>query len=306
MRLLFAGAGAVGGFLAARTLDAGHDVTVLVHPPRARQLRQAGLQLTGPGGTTVTRPHVLTAAELTDPFDVVVLAVKADVVDAAIKDIGPAIGPATVLIPFLNGMGHLGPLVDRFGPAVAGGVLRVATEAQPDSSIRVLNPLFDVEIGELDGRGSQRIEAVAAVFSAAGANVTVSQEIVREMWAKWVFIASVGAITGLMRAPIGEVVSAPDGSWFARQVVDEAAAVAAAAEYPLAAGRRQGLEGVVTDADSKLTSSLSRDLLAGRLTEVEPVLGDLAARGRAADVPVPLITASAVALRVHNRRLQAT
>ena len=72
------------------------------------------------------------------------------------------------------------------------------------------------------------------------------------------------------------------------------------------AGRRQGLEGVVPDADSKLTSSLSRDLLAGRLTEVEPVLGDLAARGREADVPVPLTTASAVALRIHNRRLQAT
>jgi 2-dehydropantoate 2-reductase len=306
MRLLFAGAGAVGGFLAARTTDAGYDVTVLVHPPRARQLRQAGLQLVGPGGTTVTRPHVLTAAELTDPFDVIVLAVKADVVDAAIKDIGPATGPATVLIPFLNGMGHLGPLVDRFGPAVAGGVLRVATEAQPDSSIQVLNPLFDVEIGDLDGSVSERIEAVAEVFSAAGANVTVSREIVRDMWAKWVFIASVGAITGLMRAPIGEVAAAPDGSWFARQVVGEAVAVAAAAGYPLAAGRRQGLESAVTDADSKLTSSLSRDLLAGRLTEVEPVLGDLAARGRAADVPVPLITASAVALRIHNQRLQAT
>jgi 2-dehydropantoate 2-reductase len=151
MRWLFAGAGAVGGFLAARTADAGYDVSVLVHPPRARQLRQTGLRLAGPGGTTtltrprlagpggtttLTRPQVLTAAELTGPFDVVVLAVKADVVAAAIKDIGPAVGPATVLIPFLNGMGHLGPLADRFGTAVAGGVLRVATEAQPDSSIR--------------------------------------------------------------------------------------------------------------------------------------------------------------------------
>jgi 2-dehydropantoate 2-reductase len=143
------------------------------------------------------------------------------------------------------------------------------------------------------------------VFSAAGASVTVSREIVRDMWAKWVFIASIGAITGLMRAPVGEVVSAPDGNSFARQVVAEAAAVAAAAGYPLGAGRRQGLENTVTDAGSKLTSSLSRDLLAGRLTEVEPVLGDLAERGRAADIPAPLISASAVALRIYNRRLQS-
>lgn len=51
MRVLLVGAGAVGGFLAARTLAAGYDVTVLVHAPRARSLRQAGLRLDGPGGS---------------------------------------------------------------------------------------------------------------------------------------------------------------------------------------------------------------------------------------------------------------
>lgn len=73
----------------------------------------------------------MTAQELTGSFDVVVLAVKADVLDAAVEDVAPAIGPSTVLIPFLNGMGHVSRLVDRFGSAVAGGVLRIGTERVP-------------------------------------------------------------------------------------------------------------------------------------------------------------------------------
>jgi 2-dehydropantoate 2-reductase len=126
-----------------------------------------------------------------------------------------------------------------------------------------------------------------------------------DMWAKWVFIASVGAITGLMRAPVGEIVAAPDGDSFVRLVIGETMAVAAAAGYPLAAGRRQALESLASSPGSTLTSSLSRDLIAGRPTEVEPVLGDLVERARTAHVSVPLTTASALALRIHNRRLPA-
>jgi 2-dehydropantoate 2-reductase len=303
MRLLFVGAGAVGGFLAARTLDAGHDATVLVHPARARSLREHGLMLVTQSTTTTTRPTVVTADELTDAFDAVVLSVKADVLDAAMADIAPAVTPATMVVPFLNGMGHLDRLVDRFGSSVIGGALRVATELQADGSVRVLDPTFGVDIGELDGQSSERTDALGAAFRAAGAEVTVSGHIVRDMWGKWVFIASIGAITGLMRAPIGEIVSVPGGEAFARAVVAEADGVAAAAGYPLTSASRQGLERTVTAPRSPVTSSLSRDLLADRPTEVEPVLGDLVARAEAAGLPVPYLTASTLALRVHNHRL---
>lgn len=305
MRLLFVGAGAVGGFLAARTLEAGHDATVLVHPARARTLREHGLVLATQSASTTTRPAVVTADELTDGFDAVVLAVKADVLDSAMADIAPAVTPATMVVPFLNGMGHLGPLVDRFGSSVIGGVLRVATELRADGAIRVLNPTFAVEIGELDGQPSERTDALGDAFRAAGADVTVSGDIVREMWAKWVFIASIGAVTGLLRAPVGEIVSVPGGEAFARAVVAEADSVAAAAGYPLTSASRQGLEQTVTTPGSPLTSSLSRDLLDGRPTEVEPVLGDLVARAATAGLPVPYLTAATLALRVHNHRLLA-
>jgi ketopantoate reductase len=64
MRILVAGAGAVGGFLAARLAEAGQDVTVLARSRRAGQLRDGGLRLAAADGTRTLRPPVLTAAEL--------------------------------------------------------------------------------------------------------------------------------------------------------------------------------------------------------------------------------------------------
>src|SRR5579863_430118 len=221
MRFLVVGAGAVGGFIAARLVDAGCDVTVLARPRSAARLRDGGLRIASPDGTKVVRPAVVTAGELTSGYDAIVLAVKSDDLDGAMADIEPAAKPPAVIIPFLNGMAHVEPLVGRFGSAVLGGVLRIATEAEDDGTIRVLAPTFEVEVGELDGSPSARVDRLASAFRDAGADVTVPQNIVDAMWAKWVFIASIGAVTSLMRATIGAIVAVPGGQAFAQSVLAE-------------------------------------------------------------------------------------
>ena len=305
MRFLIAGAGAVGGFLAVRLADAGHDVTVLVRPLRAAATREHGLAIAGPDGTRLAHPSVVTAAGLTPGYDVVVVAVKADALPGLLGDLGPAVTPGTVVVPFLNGMGHLAPLADRFGAAVVGGVLRVVTEADDAGTIRVLRPLFEIEVGEFDGSRSARAERLAAAFRAAGAQATVSADIIGAMWAKWVFIASIGAVTGLMRAPVRDIVAVAGGARFARAVLDEAAAAAAACGYPVPADQLAFTEHSLSDPGSPSTSSLSRDLIDGRPTEVEAVLADFAGRAGTAGVATPLIGLATLALRVHNRRVQA-
>jgi 2-dehydropantoate 2-reductase len=312
-RILIAGAGAVGGFLAARLAEAGQDVTVLARSRRAGQLRDDGLRLAGAGGTRTLRPPVLTAAELAAPelaapepgsgYDAVLLAVKADALDQVMKDIAPAVGPGTAIVPFLNGMAHLDALAGTFGTAALGGVLRVMTDLDGDGTIRVLTPMFEVELGELDGSRSARADQLAAAFRDAGAEVTVRTDIVRAMWAKWVFIASIGAVTALMRAPVGDIVAVPGGDDFARSVLAEAAGAAAAAGHPVSHAQLAATMRILTAAGAPTTSSLSRDLMAGRPTEVEAVLADFAGRAAAAGAGTPLIALSALALRVHNRRL---
>jgi len=244
----------------------------------------------------------VTAGELTSGYDAIVLAVKSEDLAGVMADIAPAVKPPTVIIPFLNGMAHVEALTGRFGSAVLGGVLRIATQLEDDGTIRVLTPEFDVGLGELDGSPSTRVDRLASAFKDAGADVTVPGNIVDAMWAKWVFIASLGAVTSLMRAPVGAIAAVPGGQRFAQSVLSEAAAAAAACSHPVPAGQLHVTEDVLTAAGSPATSSLTRDLIAGRRTEVEAVLADLAARAGAAGTATPLIDLAVLALRIHNRQ----
>ncbi len=303
LRFLVVGAGAVGGFVAARLADAGYDVTVLVRPRRAARLRDEGLHIASQDRASVLRPTVVTAGELTSGYDAIVLAVKSDDLEGAMADIEPAVKPPAVIIPFLNGMAHVEPLTGQFGSAVLGGVLRIATELEDDGTIQVLAPTFEVELGELDGSPSARVDRLASAFRDAGADVVVPGNIVDAMWAKWVFIASLGAVTALMRATVGDIVAVPGGQRFARSVLAETAAAAGACGHPVPAGQLRVTEDAVTAAGSATTSSLTRDLIDGRRTEVEAVLADLAARAHAAGSATPLIDLAVLALRIHNRHI---
>jgi 2-dehydropantoate 2-reductase len=303
LRFLIVGAGAVGGFVAARLAGAGHHVTVLALPRSAARLRAGGLRVASQDGTSVLRPAVVTADQLTPGYDAIVLAVKSDGLAGAMADIEPAVRQQAVIVPFLNGMAHIEALTGRFGSAVLGGVLRVATQLGDDGTIGVLTPQFDVELGELDGSPSTRVDRLASAFKDAGADVTVPGNILDAMWAKWVFIASLGAVTSLMRAAVGDIVAAPGGQRFAQSVLSEAAAAAAAYGHPVPAGQLHATEQALTAPGSLATSSLTRDLVAGRRTEVEAVLADLAARARAAGTGTALIDLAVLALRIHNRQV---
>ncbi|MFB6518314.1 2-dehydropantoate 2-reductase [Streptomyces sp. NPDC056401] len=304
MRILTVGAGAAGGYFGARLAQAGRDVTFLVRPRRAEALRARGLRVSGPGEEIVLDPRLVTADALEGTYDLVLLSVKSTSLEAAVRDLAPAVGPGTAILPLLNGMAHLDHLADRFGDgAVLGGVAKVVTTLNEHGDILRMAPPTVVLTGERDGRPSARVDAVRAVLAGAGIDTPEVPDIIGAMWHKWVFITTLVAVTCLARGAVGEVNAVPGGTEFGLAVLAEAAAVSAAAGYPVPESELGFTARTLATPDSPLTPSLYRDLLAGHPTEVEHVLGDLSARARALAVPTPLLDLAAVQLRVHERRV---
>ncbi|MFD7627340.1 ketopantoate reductase family protein [Streptomyces sp. NPDC059851] len=303
MRILTVGAGAVGGWFGARLARAGHDVTFLVRPQRAAVLRARGLRVSGLGEEIALAPQLVTADELAQTYDLVLLSVKSTALDRATKDLAPAVGPRTAILPLLNGMAHLDRLADVFGRrAVLGGVAKVVTTLDEHGDIVRMAPPSAVLTGELDGAPSARVDAVRALLTGAGIDSPDVPDITAAMWHKWVFITALCASTCLMRGSVGEFNAVPGGTELARALLAEAAAVAAAAGYPVPESELAFTTQTVTTAGSRLTPSLYRDVLAGRSTEVEHVLGDLVARARTLAVPTPLLDLATLQLRVHQHR----
>ena len=193
MRLLVVGAGSTGGYFGGRLAHAGRDVTFLVRPARAAQLRQDGLRIASPHGDFTVQPQVVTADAIKQPYDAVLLTVKGFQLDGALNDIAPAIGPDTMILPVLNGMRHMDLLAERFSPHnLVGCALKVATVLEDDGRIVQLTPLQDLAYGELDGSMTERIQALDAFMQGAEIGVRLSPLIEREMWEKWLLLASLG------------------------------------------------------------------------------------------------------------------
>ncbi|MGW6742678.1 ketopantoate reductase family protein [Streptomyces sp. NPDC055025] len=320
MRLLVVGAGATGGYFGARLVRADRDVTFLVRPGRAAVLRERGLRITGAGEDDRIDARLVTAAELRDshgsdgstdgsdgsdgPYDLVLMSVKATALAQAMEDIAPAVGPSTAILPVLNGIGHLDALSARFGTAaVLGGVALLATSVDTRGDIVVLAPGAKLTLGDQSGgAASPRTGRALELLGGAGFDVTVSENILAEMWHKWVFIATAGAITCLMRGTVGDIVSVPGGTEYAKAVLTETAAVSAAAGFPLPDERFATLRKTLTQPDSSFGPSFYRDVTAGRSTEVEHVFGDLTSRAAALSVPTPLMDLATMNLRVYEHR----
>ena len=161
MRILVVGAGATGGFFGAALARAGRDVTFLVRPRRAAELRERGLRSIGPEREDVITPRLVTAEQLkaeqlehepgthggdsdslAGPYDLVLVSVKEAALAQAIEDFAPAVGPDTIIVPFLNGMAHLDRLAARFGAhAVFGGVVLIAATVTDEGDVKQLGQI---------------------------------------------------------------------------------------------------------------------------------------------------------------------
>ncbi|HWD02583.1 MAG TPA: 2-dehydropantoate 2-reductase [Amycolatopsis sp.] len=303
-RILVVGAGATGGFFGGRLVQAGRDVTFLVRPQRAKVLAERGLRITGRGEQTVLTPQLVQADRLTEPYDLVLFTVKAAGLEQAVDDVAPAVGPRTLVLPVLNGMRHVDVLTARFGEErVLGGVALVATTVDGAGDIRRLVDMQSLTYGARTEPAPPELEGVHELLSDAGFPATLASDITARMWAKWVFIASIGAVTALMRGTVGDVAGQPGGIAFAESVVAECAAVAKAAGYPVAATALENARANVTEVGSPRTPSLYRDLTAGLPVEGEQIFGDLVDRAHALGVSVPLLELVRLNLRVYQSRL---
>jgi 2-dehydropantoate 2-reductase len=281
MRILVVGAGAIGGYFGGRLIEAGRDVTFLVRPRRAAELATTGLIIkSATGDFTRLAPPMVLAGDLDTPFDLILLSCKAYSLDAAIRSLAPAVGPDTAILPLLNGMLHLDVLDQRFGSAyVLGGQCLIAATLDAEHRIVHLNQNHELSFGERAGGMSDRVRRIADEMTGAAFEPRASEQILQEMWEKWVFLAAFAGSTCLLRAAIGDIAKAPGGTEIVLGFLDECRAIAQASGFPPGAAHMERSQAMLTVAGSPLTASMLRDIENHNPIEADHILGDLIRRG---------------------------
>ena len=290
MRVLVIGAGALGGYYGACLVRAGGDVTFLVRDKRAEQLRRNGLQVVSPHGDFAVQPKLLAAADLKDPFDVVLVGVKAYSLDDAMSQFAPAVGPNTMILPILNGLKHIDALSARFGTScVLGGLANVSAGLDADGRVVQFMANQMIVFGEIERALSARASALETLLQVPGIDVRASEAVMQDMWEKFVQLSTLAGITCLMRASIGDILAVPNGEQSIFRLFAECCAVATASGFEPRAPFIEFDRKLFTTLDSPLKASMLRDIERGSITEAEHILGDMANRARALGIDTPLL-----------------
>lgn len=301
MRILIVGAGATGGSFGARLIAAGRDVTFLVRPARAEALRRDGLTFASPGSEQTYPVTALVAGEDAEPFDLILITVKAEALGAAIDDIRSYVAPHTLIAPILNGMAQIDRLTAVYPGQVIGGLAKIVA-TQDGGVVRQLTGLADLTLGGLSG---DLAAEVVEAFRVPGIQVAVSDDITSALWSKWAFIAAGCIVSCLFRGPVGATIEA-GGMPFIDRAIAETEAVAAAAGHPVDAAAHGQSVALLEAPGSAFTTSLYRDLDAGLPTEAEHILGDLAERARTLGVTTALLDLTLVQARSAEIQRRAT
>ncbi|PZQ73652.1 MAG: 2-dehydropantoate 2-reductase [Variovorax paradoxus] len=291
MKIAILGAGALGCAIGAALTEARHETWLINRSPaHVEAMQRAGLRVDDAAGTRQVAVKAATAARDAGVVDLVIVLVKSFHTETAMRGALDLVGPQTVVLSLQNGLGHedlLADIVGRerllAGKTYVGGVMRGPGHIQSGVAGKA------TYIGELDGRRTARVEAVAAAFNAAGVETIVSDNILGTMWDKLLVNVATGAITGITRLTYGQLYDEPLLKTTALAAVQEAIDAAQAAGVRLSMTEP---EQAWTLASARLPATFKTSMLQslekGSVTEVDFINGSVVRWGRRHGVPTPV------------------
>ncbi len=260
------GPGGVGGFLAAALARAGTPVTVVAREATARALAERGIEVDSVllGAFHASPPAVDRIALRAG--DTLLVATKANGLAAALERVA---GEPGLVIPLLNGLDHMAPLRERFGArAVAAASIRIVSDRPEAGRVVHTSRFLNIDVAP----SLPAVEEFAATMDAAGVPVHVYDSEPGVLWSKLVRLNALACTTSAYDLPLGAIREDPDKRATLRACVEEAAAVARAEGADADAERTMA---EIDAAHAGLTTSMQRDLAAGRDSELDAIAGSV-------------------------------
>ena len=300
MRIAVMGAGGLGGYFGARLCLGGADVHFIARGKHLQAMRDNGLRIIGPEPLHVPRVDATDDARSIGTVDVVMLCVKLWDTEAALEQIRPLIGADTAIISFQNGVLKDQALQAAYGTEhVMGGVAYVATTIDWPGVIRQTGSIQRLLFGEFDGSRSTRGQTFLDACLAGGIKAELSEDIVREIWQKFVFLVALSGTTTTIRKPIGPIREHAQTRSFFLDVMREVVAVGRAHGVNLSEDYAEVRLKLADDVAYDMTSSMYHDLERGNPLEVRWLAGAVVELGQRKGVPTPLNRAIADILTLH-------
>jgi 2-dehydropantoate 2-reductase len=303
MRIAVMAAGAVGGYFGARMAAAGHDVFFIARGAHRDAMLKNGLTVESVHGDVhLEKPNVTDHPAQVGPVDVVLFAVKLWDTEKAAEQARPLLGPNTRVITLQNGVDsyeRIAPIVGK--ERAIAGVTYVVTVIDRPGVIKQTSKFQSIICGTSDGRPDAHLQAFVDAAKAANIPITLSDDIERDRWHKFIFLSGTSGVTAISRNPMGPILSDPDTRALLRNIMRETLAVGKAKGVALDDGFvDERMAFADKNVPATMKASMANDLDRGNRLELDWLAGEVCRLGKELNVPTPVNDTIYAALKLHR------
>ena len=291
MRIAVVGAGGVGGYFGGRLAQAGHDVTFIARGHHMEAMLRDGLRVESINGNFAVSPVQATDnPEKVGAVDLVVVGVKAWQIPETAARLGPMLGPQTLVLPLQNGLEASAQLAEVLDPAaVLGGLCAIYSYITAPGCIRHIGIDPWVTLGALNPGQADRLAEVQRALQQPGITVNIAPDIRVPLWEKFLLLRW-GVVGAVCRVPAGVLRSLPPILGLMDQAGREVLQVADRQGIAVASDALQRSRAILDSLPAVATTSLQRDIMEGRPSELDAQAGALVRLGQQVGVATPLHT----------------
>jgi len=306
MKVCIFGAGAIGGYVAVKLAETGHDVSVVARGAQLEAIKAKGLTLQQGGMRYHARPKAAADPAALGAQDYVFLAVKAPALPAAAAQLAPLLGPDTAVVTAMNGIpwwffhgfGKFhGTRFDSIDPAgalsqalpperIIGCVLHIACSV-PEPALIVHNSQNRFFLGDLDGKTSPRLARVVDAMKQAGMEAEARPDIRHDVWVKLLGNLTFAPVSILTQATNDAMAKDAGVRRVFAAMIEEANAVGA--HYGLSSDMSVEARIDLGGSLKGFRTSMLQDMDKGRPVELDTIVRAVIDMGKKAGVPTPVI-----------------
>lgn len=303
MRIATMATGGIGGFLAVKLALAGHSVATIARGAHLAAIRENGLRLDSATGSETAHPDIATdRPEDVGLVDAILFGVKGDALEDAARACLPMLGPETLVVPFLNGVEASDRLIRILpGHNVGNGVARVSTTISAPGVITQTGAFHSFIFAERDSRPSARVDALRAAINDAGSSAPETDDVVKELWSKFVLFSALSGVTAAGRCTVGELRDTPELEALFKRALSETAGIGRALGVALDDDIEEQVWASMLSFPAQGRASTAIDIEHGRPLEIDWVSGAAARLAAQAGVDAPVNAALYAILLPHKQ-----
>ncbi len=289
MKIIIIGAGGVGGYFGAKLAAAGFDTSFLVRGKTLEAIQANGLQVKSILGDF----HI--AAKATDNYDIIkdadliILSVKSWQIEKIALKFKPLLKADAMVLPLQNGADNANRLAAVLGTEkVLAGLCRIVAKIESPGIIDHFGYEPEILFGEIDNSKSQRLTEIHKTFNEAGFKNNISADIQRDIWLKFLFIASISAMGGLTRSVLGVMREDKYIRNILLATANEILSIGQALGVNISEKDIESCFKVIDNLDYDTTMSLQRDMMEEKPSELDNFNGFIVKKGDELDIDTPV------------------